>query len=263
VAWHDLSAATRRAAELHTGTVRSARTVGAGLNSAVALLLRTDAGEVFVKGLRSSYPRRWTQDMEAMINPHVTGLAPRLLWRVQDDDWDLLGFEKITGRHVDYRPGSPDVPAVAEAVAGLLAIACPDLPIKRAEHRWREYVSDPADLSLFEGDRLLHTDYNRDNVLITCGRAILVDWAWPTRGAGWIDPACLIIQLIANGHTPASAETAVASIPAWQTAPTRGLAVFARACAAMWHEIAVDNPVGWTLRMARAASDWAATRTGR
>ncbi|MFD1535587.1 hypothetical protein [Nonomuraea guangzhouensis] len=35
------------------------------------------------------------------------------------------------------------------------------------------------------------TDYNPLNMLIAEGRALLIDWAWPTRGAGWIDPACL------------------------------------------------------------------------
>jgi hypothetical protein len=48
---------------------------------------------------------RWTQDMEALINPYVADLSPRLLWRVQGE-WDVLGFEVVDGRHADYRPGS-------------------------------------------------------------------------------------------------------------------------------------------------------------
>src|SRR6266567_8421248 len=205
------------------------------------------------QGMPRDYPRRWNQDMEAMVNPHVTHLAPRLLWRVQDH-WDLLGFEVVRGRHADYRPGSPDLPYVARAAAELGTTPCPDLPIKRAEHRWREYIPKPAELAMLAGDNLLHTDYNPLNILITGGRAVLVDWAWPTKGAGWIDPTCLILRLIAHGHTTQSAEAVIADTPAWQTAPAHGIAIFARACASMWHEIAIANPTGWTQRMAQAAS---------
>ncbi len=51
------------------------------------------------------------------------------------------------------------------------------------------------------------------NVLIASD-ARLVDWAWPTRAAPWIDPACWIVWLIASGHNPADAETSAASVPA-------------------------------------------------
>lgn len=257
--WHDLPAATRHVVEQHTGTIHSASTVSAGQNSAVAALLTTDAGQVFVKGLRWDYPRRWNQDMEAMINPHVTHLAPRLLWRVQGE-WDLLGFEAVPGRHADYQPGSPDLPKVALAAAQLGRARCPELPVKRAEYRWREYIPDPADLALLTGDRLLHTDYNPLNVLITGDRAVLIDWAWPTKGAGWIDPACLILRLIAHGHTTHSAEHVVRNTPQWQTAPAASVAVFARASAAMWNEIAAVNPADWAQGMAKASTDWANAR---
>jgi len=139
--------------------------------------------------------------------------------------------------------------------------ACPDLPIKRAEHRWREYVHEPEELAMLAGDHLLHTDFSPLNVLISGDRALLIDWAWPTRGAGWIDPACLVLRLMAHGSTARSAEAVIGDAPAWRAAPPEGLAVFARACAAMWHEIATSNPVGWTQHVARAATDWAHART--
>ena len=255
IRWEDLPASTRRAVEKHAGPVLQAVTVSAGLNSAVAAVLTTEAGQVFAKGLRADYPRRWTQDMEALINPYVATLSPRLLWRVQDE-WDMLGFELIKGHHASYAPGSPDLPAVTALMIVLGEIRCPDEPVKHAPHRWRSYVDDPKDLDWLEGDRLLHTDWNPLNVLITSGRGLLIDWAWPTRGAGWIDPACLIIRLIAAGHTPQSAEDTVRAVPAWQSAPSEGIATFARACTRMWQEIADNNPVNWTQDMAHAAHDW-------
>ena len=255
VHWEDLPDTTRQAVEQYTGPVLSAETVSEGLNSAVAAILTTASGRVFAKGLRADYPRRWTQDMEALINPYVTTLAPRLLWRVQGE-WDMLGFDLVEGRHAGYAPGSPDLPLVATTMTALGKIKCPDEPVKNAPHRWREYVADPRDLDWLDGDRLLHTDYNPLNMLISDGRGLLIDWAWPTRGAGWIDPACLIIRLIAAGHTPQSAENVVQDVPAWQAAPSEGLAIFAGACAHMWQEIADANPVDWTNRMAHAARDW-------
>jgi hypothetical protein len=51
-------------------------------------------------------------------------------------------------------------------------------------------LADDTDLALLAGDHLLHTDLNPDNILISDGRAWLVDWAWTTLGAAWIDPAC-------------------------------------------------------------------------
>lgn len=257
--WEDLPGETRVAVEEHTGTVWSAKTVSEGLNSAVAAILATEAGPVFIKGLHRDYPRRWNQDMEAMINPYVAHLSSRLLWRVRGE-WDVLGFELIDGRHADYRPGSADLPKIVEAMTTLGTIQCPDLPVKLAEHRWRTYVDAPAGLEWLKGDRLLHTDYNPLNVLIADGHALLIDWAWPTRGAGWIDPACLILRLIGNGHSATSAEQVVESLPAWQAAPAEGLAVFAQACERMWVEIADDNPAEWINDMAEAARAWAAHR---
>jgi hypothetical protein len=262
VHWEDLPADTRQAVEKHTGPVLQAVTVSEGLNSAVAAVLTTETGQVFAKGLRADYPRRWTQDMEALINPYVAALAPRLLWRVQDE-WDMLGFELVKGGHADYAPGSPDFLAVASLMAVLGGIRCPDEPVKHAPHRWRGYVDAPGDLGWLDGDRLLHTDWSPSNVLITGGRGLLVDWAWPTRGAGWIDPACLIIRLIAAGHTPPSAESVVHDVPAWQGAASEGLAVFAGACARMWQEIADAGPADWTKRMARAAHQWQRHRLAR
>ena len=105
-------------------------------------------------------------------------------------------------------------------------IPCPDLPIKQADKRWADYVDDPMDLEWLRGDALLHTDYNPLNILIYDGGAHIVDWAWPTRGAAFIDPACLILRLIAAGHTPTQAETLVAQAPAWNHAPKRAIDYF-------------------------------------
>jgi hypothetical protein len=80
------------------------------------------------------------------------------------------------------------------------------------------------------------------------------------RGAGFIDPACLIVRLVLAGHTPAQAEAVVAPVPAWRTAPARAIDVFASALARMWTQIAGNDPSPWKQQMADAALAWAAHR---
>jgi hypothetical protein len=71
-------------------------------------------------------------------------VAPRLLCQVDADGWNVLAFEYIPGQHADYTPGSDDLPKVVHAMRQLETIPCPDLPLKRAEQRWADYVDDTA-----------------------------------------------------------------------------------------------------------------------
>ncbi|WP_368067985.1 aminoglycoside phosphotransferase [Streptomyces sp. VNUA116] len=260
--WDDLPASTRDAVAARTGPIYAAATTDKGLNSEIAATLDTRVGRVFVKGLRTDHPRAWTQQREAVINPHVAGLAPRLLWTVRDAEWHLLGFEHLDGRPADYRPHSDDLPLVAEAIITLSGVRAPgDLDLKHIEQRLADYLDHPDDAALLRGDTLLHTDWTPDNVLIAEGAARVVDWAWPTRGAAWIDAACWVVWLIAAGHTPADAELWAAKTPAWSTAAPRALDVFATAQERLWRGIADDAPdVPWKTGLAEAAHRWVTYR---
>jgi len=198
--WNDLSQAVRDLVEARTGPVRAARTVSAGLNSQLAAVLDTASGPLFVKGLRTDHPGVVRQHGEAMINLHVLSLAPQLRWQAEGAGWNLLAFAYIPGaRHADYSPGSADLPVVVQVINRLQEIPCPELPVKRAEQRWAAYVDNP-DLGLLTGATLLHTDFNPLNVLMTAHGAWIIDWAWPTRGAAFIDPACFLLRLMLAGH---------------------------------------------------------------
>jgi len=259
--WHELTPDVRAAIEDRTGPVHDAYTASAGKNSALAAVLSTAQGSVFVKGLRRDDPRVVSQGREAAITPYVYPVCPALLWRTEVHGWNLLGFEHTPGRHADYSPGSDDVPKVVAAVRCLGAMPCPELPqLKRAEQRWATHVDRADEVALLAGETLLHTDYSPDNVLIHGPHARLVDWAWPTRGAAFIDSACLVVRLIFAGHTAAQAEQHVASLPAWRSAPAGGLDVFASALARMWVQIADADPSPWKTGMARSASAWRAFR---
>jgi hypothetical protein len=262
--WNDLSQAVRDLIEVHTGPVRAARTVTGGLNSQLAAVLDTADGPLFVKGLRTDHPGVVRQQREAMINPYVLPLAPQLRWQAEGAGWNLLAFAYIVGaRHADYSPGSADLPAVVQVINRLQRIRCPDLPVKRAEQRWAAYVDDDTDLGLLAGRTLLHTDFNPLNVLMTTDGGWIIDWAWPTRGAAFIDPACLLLRLMLGGHTAAQAEAWAAQCPSWGKTPHEAINVFAIACARLYDEIARDDPQPWKKRFAAVAQDWAEYRSGK
>ncbi|MEU6403839.1 aminoglycoside phosphotransferase [Streptomyces sp. NPDC046985] len=256
--WDDLPPATRHAVVAHTGPLYATNSSDKGLNSELAAILDTRAGAVFVKGLRRDHPRVWTQEREAAINPYVLPLAPRLLWTVKDDDWHLLGFEQLVGRPADYSLHSNDLPLVAEAIIKIACIRAPaDVELKQIAERLADYVDHPDDAALLQGDTVLHTDWTPDNVLIVDNVARVVDWAWPTRGAAWIDAAYWVIWLVSAGHPPADAELWAAKNPAWSTAPPRALDVFATAQQRLWAGIAADAPdVAWKRQLADAAQQW-------
>lgn len=250
--WEDLSEDLRSAIQARTGAVRTAQTVSEGLNSEIAALLSTSQGKIFIKGLRSDHPRVWTQQMEAMINPYVVRASPRLLWHIETDGWNVLVFEHIDGRHADYTPGSDDIPKVVEAIRLLGQVQCPNLPLKRAEQRWAPYMDDTSAL---RGDALLHTDFNPLNVLIN-GTARIIDWAWPTRGAAWIEPACFVLRLMAAGHTPEEAEAWAQQASSWDPTPEKDIDAFAAASARVWAEIAQADLQPWKKRLAVVADQW-------
>lgn len=201
--------------------------------------------------------------MEAAVAPFVAEFSPRCLLRLAENGWDLLVFEAVEGRHASYAPGSHDLPLLIETMKKLGSVPAPDLPLKRAEHRWKPYLTEPRHAPLLAGDALLHTDYAPDNVIISDGRAILIDWAWPTKGARWVDPACLVLRLMADGHSAAQAEEVVSPLPAWSDAPSEALAAFALASVKLWGEIAGRDQSSWTKAMELAALEWAAHRRSR
>ncbi|MEV6598372.1 hypothetical protein AB0M36_16045 [Actinoplanes sp. NPDC051346] len=238
-----------------TGSVFSAPPVDNGLNSSVAALLHTPNGRFFVKALPSDHRWAWTQAREAEIAPHVHPLGPALQARVVELGWDVLVFEALEGHQADYAPGSPDLPHVANLLTHVGQLACPDIALRHAEQRLRAYA-DPNDLHYFAGGALLHTDLNYGNVIVGDDRARIVDWGWATRGAPWLDAAYWVVWLVAAGHGPNAAEWCAAKVPAWRSAPDKGVTAFAAANAKIWAEAGGSDPDPWTRRMVEASTAW-------
>ncbi|WP_327660898.1 MULTISPECIES: aminoglycoside phosphotransferase [unclassified Streptomyces] len=254
IPFEQLPADVRRAVTDKTGAVHRAVTVQGGMNSGIASVLETESGSVFVKGIPSDHPQAGTQRREAAVAPHLPMSCPRLYWHLERDGWSLLGYEVINGRHADYAPGSPDLPLVEAALTELQGIKAPaDVEIKNAVDRWTDYAP-PGTLHHFEGDALLHTDFAPDNVLVVDGRARLIDWAWPTRGAAWIDPGALALRLMEAGHSVEEALAFARRFPSWRDARPEGLTAFGAATAALWREIAEGDGAPWKQRMTDRAA---------
>ncbi|MFJ9378666.1 hypothetical protein [Streptomyces sp. NPDC101455] len=76
-------------------------------------------------------------------------------------------------------------------------------------------------------------------------------------GAGFIDPALLVLQLIAAEHTPASAEKRADLLPAWRTAAPVAIDAFAAANLWMYRAAVGRKPdVDWLKAMVDACRAW-------
>ncbi|WP_055477528.1 phosphotransferase family protein [Sphaerimonospora mesophila] len=243
--WDDLPPTARAAVEDRFGTVTSAWSAEAGLTVGVAARLHAQAGSLFLKAVPVRSPALHHYDREQQANlllPEKVP-APRMLWSGHAAGWLMLLFEYVAGREADLTPGSPDIPAVLDAVAGLgeALTPCPWQEAPSIEGKilgMRGYadklLADPRDAGIglcasaldlldveaLTGDTLLHADLHAENVLITPTRARIIDWSLACRGAAWVDAVWLVPRLIAAGHTPREAEHQVAArVPAWHAAP--------------------------------------------
>ncbi|MFB4194482.1 protein kinase [Streptomyces carpaticus] len=246
----------------HTGRiVRVGPPDGRGFSTDLLAVVTGEKGRFFIKAMRNRPGGRRDQLLrERAINPFVRSLAPALLWVVEDAEWIVLGFELVDCRETDFSPGSPDLPVVVDLVRRIGALELPHVARDWHETRW-DWWADRGAAPLFQGDRLVHADINPANLLRGPERPWVVDWAWPTRGAAFIDPAMLVLQLIAAGHTPESAEGWASGCEGWASADPGAVDAFAVATARMMGHQAARNPdEHWLKAMADTASAWAAHR---
>ncbi|MFE5332203.1 phosphotransferase [Embleya sp. NPDC056575] len=246
--------------EALTGPIHRITPVEGGHHSDLAVRVDTATGPVFVKGLRTCDPHVAAQRREALIGESVAGAGPRVLWRLLVGGWDLVGFEFVTGRHADYRQHSRDLDLLADTLTALAGLRLPAVELPSAGERWARCA--PAGLGeALAGSTLCHTDFNPENVLVEPDRAVLVDWGWAVRGPAWLDPALVVVRLIATGgQSPAAAQAWATRLPGWRGVPDRVLTDFAEAEARYWASITRRRPAPWSRALAEAARAWAAYR---
>ncbi|MFF5265422.1 protein kinase [Actinomadura viridis] len=244
----------------HTGDLTEIVPTARGNGSAFTGIIQCARGPFFVKAVPNRPGgRRDSLIREGQVNPHVQPIAPALRWRAEDEAWVALGFEVIDARRSDFTPGSSDLPAIVDILNRIAAVALPDIAHDWAETRWDRYAG--ADAELFRGDALLYTDIHESNLLIGDQTTWAVDWAWPTRGAAFIDPALLVVQLIAAGHSAEGAEDWASGCQDWKAADPRAVDAFAAATLRMWRERAERHDADWIKAMLAATQQWADHRS--
>jgi hypothetical protein len=256
----------RRAVEECAGEVEGFIPAPSGNHAALAGVLRVEGGgRAFVKGARlhpdqpGGGAEAWSLGNEAAVNAHVQPHAPALLWQVRAEGWLLLGFEYIDGRHADFAPGSPDLELLAGVVGALGALPCPDAVTLRVEHR---YTALDEKAAVLAGPALLHCDVNPANVLITAGGAVrVVDWAFCSRGAGWLECGFLVPWLVQAGHTPRQAEAWLSRFEVWRAADAADVDLFVGLLARAWARRDVPGAEAWISSYAASARMWHAHRT--
>ncbi|MGW8387162.1 protein kinase [Streptomyces albidoflavus] len=252
--------------ERHTGPVKQLRPTEHGRGSDLTAIAETEAGAVFVKAMRDrgrAGGRRDSLLREIAVAPHLGGLAPALLWGEAGSGWVVGGWAAAEGRPVDLRPGSADLPVVVDVVRRVGELPLPEVAEDWPEQRWDRFVA-PGEEELFAGRALLYTDWHPQNFVLGPAGCWLVDWSWPTRGAAFISPALLVVELVAAGHRPAAAQGLLADCPAWSGAPAAAVDAFAAAHALMCRAAADRRPQQpWLAAVADAAECWAAHRAQR
>lgn len=201
-----------------------------GFSATYAGVVTTTDGRAFVK---ASAPDGHPDSLHFLREEMRTlallpaAIAPGSRATIDDEDGAALVIEAIDGHH----PGQPwtaeDLHSVADALRVVSTTAAP-MTMPGAEEamvpgftRWRDIAADhrliaglpdvlqermPQLLRLEEhfvdavrGDVIVHDDVRADNILISEGRAHLLDWPHARRGAAWIDLPCLLPSVEASG----------------------------------------------------------------
>ncbi|MFC9734208.1 hypothetical protein ACFWGM_01305 [Streptomyces roseolus] len=227
--WGGVPQPLRAAVESAAGPVLNAVEAVSGRTAWLRLSLDVPGRRLFLKATPLSHRHAPTLDTEARLAPAVRALAPQLLHHGIAGAWRWLLFEHVPGRSADLSPGSADRDAAAGALRHLATLPAPAAATLRVEDRWA-HLGAGLDLGLLAGDRLVHTDLNEGNILIQGSSAVLLDWAWPGRGTGWLSAGFLLAQLIDAGTPAADAEAwARKALPDWAAAPTEAADTFVTA----------------------------------
>lgn len=201
-----------------------------GFSAAYAGVVSTTAGRAFVKACAAEWhadSQRFLRQEGLVLARLPDPLGPRMIAAIDSEDGVALVLEAVDGHH----PGAPwthdDLHAIARNLRTVATTAAP-IELAPAEEsmipdytRWGEIARDehlraglPSsvqtrmhDLTRIEqdfaeavrGDRVVHDDVRADNILISGGRAQLLDWPHARRGAAWIDLAFLLPSVEATG----------------------------------------------------------------
>lgn len=224
IQWEELPTPVREAIEEQTGPVTGSVLGGAGFSTDMRLMLHTETGDVFVKGIGPGGGdiERDLLYLGAELAPFVPA-SPSLSFKGQADGWVFTGWQAVEGRQASMKPGSQDVSLMVSLLAELGEIEAPDVPgLRTAGENW-----GGEDPTLAGGHMLVHTDPHGGNFIIQPDRTWMIDLGWCVRGPGWLTSARFVQYLIAAGWTAADAEAVVMDVPAWARAQPEQVTAYA------------------------------------
>ncbi|TDC02242.1 aminoglycoside phosphotransferase [Micromonospora fluostatini] len=246
-------AVTARIAE-RVGGIIDVDPAPSGNHAEIASTVTGSARKVFVKAASGDLGVRSLR-FELAATSAITGYPPEVLWHFECGGWLVVGVEHLDGSHPDLSPGSADLDLLASALKGLQETPAPD-------GRWftpanRLGFAHPA----MEGGMLVHSDLNPANLIVTTRGLRIVDWAWATRSAPWVELALLVQWLIGSGHTASQAEKWLAQFPAWTATDPEVLNDFATRSASKWSTKSRESNLGWVHDLAAWTTEWATHRS--
>ena len=228
-----------------------------GDHAEIASTVTGTGGSVFVKAARSELGTRSLR-YEMLVSKAVKQpYSPAVEWQFEAAGWLVVAFERLDGRHADLTPGSPDLNRLDQTLHQLAATSAPDC--LRLVPATRLGFTHPA----MDGDTLVHTDLNPANLIVTAHGLNVVDWAFATKAAPWVELAMLVQWLIGSGHTAAQAEQWVQRYPAWQATDRDILDDFASRNASKWSLKTQHSAAGWMRDLATWNGQWWTYRQGR
>ena len=240
--WQAIPAHLRaRVESLLGGSVQSAHTQPGGFSPGVAARLTLRTGRrAFVKAVGDLNPD--SPDLhraEARIAAALPAQtpAPRFLGCVDADGWVILAYEDVDGRQPAQPWRRQELTRVLDAIADLAAALTPapiEAPPAATRYRhvgrgWQDLAAAAAsgtddlvglapwarnrleDLATLErgrweaavsGTTLAHGDVRADNILLTRGGVLFVDWPWACLAPRWFDLVAMLPSVAMQGGPP-------------------------------------------------------------
>jgi hypothetical protein len=260
------------------------KAVGTPLNQDTPCLMRAEAAVAGALPPSLPVPRlrahvEWADGPEewvALVFDEVDGAPPPLPWTAGTAAQAMAGVAGFARRATPCpipaaRPAAELL--AAELSAWRVLAERPPADLTPAELDRLDWLADvPLRLAArggLDGDTLLHLDLRADNLLLSPSRGvILLDWAWACRGASWVDPVVLALDMAVQGGL--DPEHLVARVPPVAAADPRDITDLVAGLAGLWAS-AMRKPApsgiptlrAFQARFHRAAWDWVVRRTAQ
>ncbi|MEV7331446.1 aminoglycoside phosphotransferase [Micromonospora sp. NPDC093244] len=225
-----------------------------GNHAEIASTVTGPAGRIFVKAASGELSVRSLR-YELAATRAIERHPPAVLWQFESDGWLVVGTEHFAGPHPDLSPGSSDLDLLLAALKALQKTPAPG-------EMWftpatRLGFAHPA----MNGETLIHSDLNPANLIVTPLGLRIVDWAWATKAAAWVELALLVQWLIGSGHSAEQAEEWLTQLPAWTATDRQVLDHFASKNATKWAVKSRQSAALWVHDLALWTGEWANHRT--